>query len=113
MIKLQPALFFAASPGCAHERALSSVALPHVATDSRRDISDVLAAAPLARLRSGGEFLFLEFTYQCVQRALEHLRDVTGRQRMTKQRLRLAQLLLRLLVHREVPLETFRRKRCE
>ncbi|TMQ71615.1 MAG: hypothetical protein E6K81_09685, partial [Candidatus Eisenbacteria bacterium] len=103
MIEFESGARLAAMAGLAHERTPAAVAFPDRALDRRRDVTRVgrpALAGP--RVLGRRELLALELGDECLQRPLEDHRDVTRCDLMPEQLLRVAQQVVRLLVHGEL-----------
>ena len=106
MIELEEAAGRAPMSVRAHERAPPSVALPHRATDLGRDISGPCATRPnstngrrgrLVAMHGdpgGAKLPLLESLDQGIERAIEHLRHVAGRNGMAEQGLGMTKLVV-------------------
>src|SRR5262245_46674234 len=89
--------------GRAHERALALVASPDRAFHVRRDGSGTGRLTPrLPRPVGRGKLALLELENQCIQRAVEHGRDVVTWDLMAEQRLGVTQLVVGALTHSEL-----------
>jgi len=111
VVVFQQLACLAALPVLAHVRALAAVAFADRALDLRRDVPAVRRTPRLARAGSGRELPFLELLDQCIQSALQHLCDIARGQCMTEQVLRVTELLVGLLVDRDLQREPARRER--
>src|SRR5687767_7368026 len=101
-------------PGVAHERALAAVATPHRALDLGRHVAAAgswcgYAARP--RRSSRRELVLLELGDGQIEYAIEHLGEISGWDLMAQEVLRLAQLLARALLDRDLEPEALRRQR--
>src|SRR5215471_370883 len=113
MIELDVSALRAPVPVLTYERALAAVALPDRAPDGGWNVADGLAALCLAesRLIRRGEAPLLELRDQSLDGHLEHGRDVPRRQLVAEEFLRIAQVLVQLLVNRNLQRKPLRRKR--
>src|SRR5207247_1355348 len=99
-------------PGFAHEGALAMIALPDRALDMGRDLARVVARALAgARPHGPGALALLQLLDQGIQRPVEHLGEVSRRERMAKQLLGVAQLVLGAASDRELEHKSLGRHR--
>src|SRR5262249_15467988 len=113
VIELDPRARFTPMPGVAHERALASVSLPyralHLVGDVPRARGRVLPA--LSRPRRRCEPAPLDLRDQCLERAAKDLPDATAAGAWPQQAPDVAEIVVHLLVHREVGLVRVCRQR--
>jgi hypothetical protein len=109
VVELERAARRAAAPHLPDERALAGIALPDCAADVGRD-----AALPCGRPglapwpERRRELPSFELANQGIERTVEHVRDLTGRNGMTEQRLRMTQLVVRRFGDRDLEREAVR-----
>src|SRR5207245_1441116 len=102
VVVLQARTRLAALALLAHERALPAIALADRALDRRGDVPALRNALLRPRPVAAPELLLLELLPQLAQRAPEHLRDISRGQHVAEERLHSNQLLVHLLIHREL-----------
>src|SRR6185295_15464227 len=78
----------------------------------RRDVPTAASRTRPALLIGRRELLLLEFGKEHVERAIEHLGDVTRGNLMAQELLRTIELIAEALPHAEVQREASRRQRC-
>src|SRR5262249_20723182 len=95
------------------ECALPSIALEYRALHGCRHATWIIAAAAHARAGGLREPFALELRHQCLESAVDQLGNVSGRQRVTEQRLRVAHQLFGLVAERDLKRGAARRERRE
>jgi hypothetical protein len=103
VVKLEVAGRPAAVAVLAHERALATVAHPHLALHWRRDVPRIHRRALLARPRGGGELLLLGLLDQPIEPQLDQFRHVPGGNLVAEQGPGVLELVLRALPDAELP----------
>ena len=111
MIELNEPSLRAPVPVFADERALTPIAPPDRALDVRRDVTRIRgrATAARARLVRRRKLAFLELRNERLERHPEHLGDVPRRQLVAQQVLCIAQVVVRLLIDRDLQRIALRR----
>jgi len=109
----KPALVATSLP--ADERALPAVTLPDLAPNARRNVPARARLLPLmiSRLRDRRHLLSLDVGEQQRQGAIEDLRGISVRDRVSQQILCAAQLVVRVARNRELDLVVLWRERLQ
>src|SRR5712671_1953432 len=110
MVEFEKPVRCAAMPCRANESALTRIAIPHGATDVRRDVTAAGGQALRRRLRccvfpwvgGGSELLLFKLHDEGIERPVEDLSDIVRANRMTEQGLGVPQLVVGALAYREL-----------
>ena len=112
MVELEEPGLFAAPAVLGDERAALAIARHHLPPNCARHVTLVRARLRCARSPGLAQLPSFDPIEQRIERAIQHLGQISRRHLVPKQRLRPQELFMRLRAHRQLEREPLRRERC-